>query len=139
MSLHGDSKAMNLALGSWVMVGVCLGLLITPAVCRRFGSFRVCCVCLVVDVFAILLMLIPDITIHTMYLARFLVGFFEACWEVSSERRKGIGFDQKDVGQGASHGKFRAAPSKKQARFSESALTLRNKGKRGLLGTPLCF
>eukprot|EP00913_Durusdinium_trenchii_P009500 g8929.t1 len=37
VSLPGDKgqNAMNLALGSWVMVGVCLGLPLTPWACRR--------------------------------------------------------------------------------------------------------
>ena len=38
--------------------------------------------------------------------------------------------------RGASHEKFHAAPSKKQACFLEDALPLRNKGRGGLLRTP---
>mmetsp|Transcript_59905 Transcript_59905/g.110972 ORF Transcript_59905/g.110972 Transcript_59905/m.110972 type:complete len:460 (-) Transcript_59905:118-1497(-) len=78
VSLPGDSKAMNLALGSWVMVGVSLGLPITPWACRRFGIYRVCRVCVVIDALAILIMLWPNIDLRAMYFARFLVGFFEA-------------------------------------------------------------
>eukprot|EP00440_Ansanella_granifera_P000713 gb/GFBE01000771.1/.p1 GENE.gb/GFBE01000771.1/~~gb/GFBE01000771.1/.p1 ORF type:complete len:464 (+),score=69.95 gb/GFBE01000771.1/:1-1392(+) len=78
VSLPGNSKAMNLALGSWVMVGVCLGLPLTPCAFRAFGEFRVCAFCLVMDVIAMLLMTIPGITLHQIYAVRFLVGFFEA-------------------------------------------------------------
>jgi len=78
VSLPGNSKAMNLALGSWVMVGVCLGLPLTPWVCRTFGPFRVCVICLLIDLLVILLMLWPDISLHQIYAVRFLVGFFEA-------------------------------------------------------------
>merc|ERR1719230_256287 len=78
VSLPGDSKAMNLALGSWVMVGVCLGLPLTPWACRTFGPFRVCTVCVIIDVLVILLMLWPGITLQQIYFIRFLVGFFEA-------------------------------------------------------------
>jgi hypothetical protein len=75
---EGESKATNLALGSFVMVGVCLGLPITPWASRTFGAFRLCAVCVVLDFAAILLMLVPDISLHQIYFARFLVGFFEA-------------------------------------------------------------
>jgi len=78
VSLPGSSKAMNLALGSWVMVGVSLGLPITPWLCRKFGVFRVCTICVVVDFVVILMMLIPGITLPQIYFVRFLVGFFEA-------------------------------------------------------------
>mmetsp|Transcript_17106 Transcript_17106/g.39896 ORF Transcript_17106/g.39896 Transcript_17106/m.39896 type:complete len:467 (-) Transcript_17106:32-1432(-) len=78
VSLPGDSKAMNLALGSFVMIGVSLGLPITPWACRKFGIYRVCRVCVVIDALAILLMLWPNIDLRVMYVARFLVGFFEA-------------------------------------------------------------
>eukprot|EP00434_Breviolum_minutum_P007004 symbB.v1.2.006181.t1/scaffold367.1/size382069/14 len=67
---------MNLALGSWVMVGVCLGLPLTPW--ATFGEFNVVVVCTVLDVIAMLLMTIPGITLHQIYAVRFLVGFFEA-------------------------------------------------------------
>jgi len=69
---------MNLALGCWVMVGVCIGLPLTPWACRTWGASRVCAVCLVIDVIAILLMMWPGITLHQIYAVRFLVGFFEA-------------------------------------------------------------
>jgi len=75
---EGTSKATNLALGSFVTVGVCLGLPITPWASRTFGPFRLCCVCVVLDFLAILLMLVPNISLHQIYFARFLVGFFEA-------------------------------------------------------------
>ena len=78
VSLPGNSKAMNLALGSWVMVGVCLGLPLTPWACRTFGGFNVVIVCTVLDVIAMLLMTVPGITLHQIYAVRFLVGFFEA-------------------------------------------------------------
>jgi len=78
VSMPGESKAMNLALGSWVMVGVCLGLPLTPWACRTFGVFRVCAVCVVIDFLAILLMLYPGITLQQIYVVRFLCGFFEA-------------------------------------------------------------
>ena len=78
VSLPGNSKAMNLALGSWVMVGVCLGLPLTPWACRTFGEFNVVIVCTILDVIAMLLMTVPGITIHQIYAVRFLVGFFEA-------------------------------------------------------------
>lgn len=78
VSLPGNSKAMNLALGSWVMVGVCLGLPLTPWACRTFGAFRVCAVCMLIDVLVIMLMLWPDLTLRQIYAVRFLVGFFEA-------------------------------------------------------------
>eukprot|EP00448_Togula_jolla_P016415 CAMPEP_0170586306 /NCGR_PEP_ID=MMETSP0224-20130122/9680_1 /TAXON_ID=285029 /ORGANISM="Togula jolla, Strain CCCM 725" /LENGTH=488 /DNA_ID=CAMNT_0010909855 /DNA_START=1 /DNA_END=1467 /DNA_ORIENTATION=+ len=78
VSLPGDSKAMNLALGSWVMVGVCLGLPVTPWACRTFGAFRTCSVCVVIDLFVILLMLYPHKSMQQIYAVRFLVGFFEA-------------------------------------------------------------
>mmetsp|Transcript_56868 Transcript_56868/g.144180 ORF Transcript_56868/g.144180 Transcript_56868/m.144180 type:complete len:538 (+) Transcript_56868:21-1634(+) len=74
----GRSKAMNLALGSWVMVGVCLGLPLTPWACRTWGVFQVCFVCVIIDLIVILLMLVPGISIVQIYLVRFLVGFFEA-------------------------------------------------------------
>lgn len=75
---EGESKATNLALGSFVMVGVCLGLPITPWASRTFGAYRLCAVCVVLDFLAILLMLVPDISLRQIYFARFLVGFFEA-------------------------------------------------------------
>lgn len=78
VSLKGDSKAMNLALCSSVMVGVCLGLPLTPWACRKFGSFKVCVVCMIIDLIVILLMLWPEITLQQIYAVRFLVGFFEA-------------------------------------------------------------
>jgi len=78
VSLPGNSKAMNLALGSWVMVGVCVGLPVTPWACRTFGVFRLCSVCVVIDFLAILLMLWPGIGLRQIYAVRFLVGFFEA-------------------------------------------------------------
>ncbi|CAE8613684.1 unnamed protein product [Polarella glacialis] len=78
VSLPGNSKAMNLALGSWVMVGVSIGLPLTPWACRTFGEFRVCSFCVVMDFLAMLLMLYPDIQLHQIYAVRFLVGFFEA-------------------------------------------------------------
>eukprot|EP00929_Paragymnodinium_shiwhaense_P013558 TRINITY_DN121408_c0_g1_i1.p1 TRINITY_DN121408_c0_g1~~TRINITY_DN121408_c0_g1_i1.p1 ORF type:complete len:508 (+),score=65.75 TRINITY_DN121408_c0_g1_i1:129-1652(+) len=78
VSLPGNSKAMNLAMGSWVMVGVCLGLPLTPWACRTFGAFRVVVVCVVIDLLVILLMLTPNITLKQIYFVRFLVGFFEA-------------------------------------------------------------
>jgi len=74
----GSSKAMNLALGSWVMVGVCVGLPLTPWACRTWGVFQVCSVCVLVDVVAIVMMLWPGITLQQIYAVRFLVGFFEA-------------------------------------------------------------
>ena len=40
---------------------------------------------------------------------------------------------------GASHEKFHAAPSKKQASLLEGALPLRNKGNGAFLEPPLCF
>ena len=43
----------------------------------------------------------------------------------------------RDGPKGASHEKFHAAPSKKQACFLEGSPPLRNKGKRDLLRTPL--
>ena len=78
VSLPGNSKAMNLALGSWVMVGVCLGLPLTPWACRTFGEYNVVIVCTLLDVMAMLLMTVPGITLHQIYAVRFLVGFFEA-------------------------------------------------------------
>ncbi|CAJ1357097.1 unnamed protein product [Effrenium voratum] len=78
VSLPGNSKAMNLALGSWVTMGVCLGLPLTPWACRTFGEFNVVVVCTVLDVIAMLLMTVPGITLHQIYAVRFLVGFFEA-------------------------------------------------------------
>jgi len=78
VSLKGNSKAMNLALGSWVTVGVCVGLPVTPWACRTWGVYRVCVFCLVIDIVAILLMMWPGITLHQIYAVRFLVGFFEA-------------------------------------------------------------
>jgi len=69
---------MNLALGSWVMVGVCVGLPVTPWACRTWGVYRVCVFCLVIDILVILLMMWPGITLHQIYAIRFLVGFFEA-------------------------------------------------------------
>eukprot|EP00439_Symbiodinium_sp_Y106_P036572 s5173_g4.t1 len=78
VSLPGNSKAMNLALGSWVMVGVCLGLPLTPWACRTFGEFYVVIVCTILDVIAMLLMTVPGISLHQIYAVRFLVGFFEA-------------------------------------------------------------
>eukprot|EP00927_Polykrikos_kofoidii_P078067 TRINITY_DN74947_c0_g1_i1.p1 TRINITY_DN74947_c0_g1~~TRINITY_DN74947_c0_g1_i1.p1 ORF type:complete len:504 (+),score=64.71 TRINITY_DN74947_c0_g1_i1:239-1750(+) len=78
MTLPGDSNAMNLALGSWVLAGVSLGLAVTPCICKKFGVFRVCLVFTLIDLFCILLMLIPDMPLQGLYLARFLVGFFEA-------------------------------------------------------------
>jgi len=78
VSLKGNSKAMNLALGSWVTVGVCVGLPVTPWACRTWGAYRVCVFCLVIDVLVILLMMWPGITLHQIYVVRFLVGFFEA-------------------------------------------------------------
>jgi len=78
ISLPGDSKAENFLLGSWVMVGVCCGLPITPWVCRRFGSFRVCSICVVIDLVVILFVLWPEMTMHQFYAVRFAVGFFEA-------------------------------------------------------------
>jgi len=78
VSLEGNSKAMNLALGSWVTAGVCLGLPLTPWACRSFGAFRVFAACLVIDLTAILLMMWPGITVEKIYVVRFLVGFFEA-------------------------------------------------------------
>jgi len=78
VSLPGNSKAMNLSLGCWVMVGVCIGLPLTPWACRTWGASRVCAVCLVLDIIAILLMIWPGITLHQIYAVRFLVGFFEA-------------------------------------------------------------
>jgi len=78
VSLPGSSKAMNLALGSWVMVGVCLGLPITPWLCRTFGVFQVCSICVLVDFVVILMMMWPGISLPQIYFVRFLVGFFEA-------------------------------------------------------------
>ncbi|CAK9026726.1 unnamed protein product [Durusdinium trenchii] len=80
VSLPGDKgqNAMNLALGSWVMVGVCLGLPLTPWACRMFGEFNVVAVCTLLDVVAMLLMTIPGISLHQIYAVRFMVGFFEA-------------------------------------------------------------
>ncbi|CAE7730434.1 AKT1 [Symbiodinium sp. CCMP2592] len=78
VSLPGNSKAMNLALGSWVMVGVCLGLPLTPWACRTFGEFYVVIVCTILDVIAMLLMTVPGISLYQIYAVRFLVGFFEA-------------------------------------------------------------
>jgi len=78
VSLPGNSKAMNLALGCWVMVGVCVGLPLTPWACRTWGAARVCAVCLVIDVIAIVLMMWPGITLQQIYAVRFIVGFFEA-------------------------------------------------------------
>lgn len=78
VTLPGDSKAQNLGLGSCVMIGVCLGLPLTPWACRTFGSFRVCVVCLLIDFLVVLLMLWPEITINQIYAVRILVGFFEA-------------------------------------------------------------
>ncbi|CAE7904859.1 AKT1 [Symbiodinium microadriaticum] len=78
VSLPGDSKATNLALGSFVMIGVSLGLPLTPWACRTFGEFNVVIVCTILDVIAMLLMTVPGITIHQIYAVRFLVGFFEA-------------------------------------------------------------
>eukprot|EP00932_Pfiesteria_piscicida_P011018 SRR837773.22095.p1 GENE.SRR837773.22095~~SRR837773.22095.p1 ORF type:complete len:473 (-),score=104.03 SRR837773.22095:78-1388(-) len=69
---------MNLALGSWVMVGVCLGLPITPWACRTFGVFQVCSFCVLIDFLVILMMLWPGISLPQIYFVRFLVGFFEA-------------------------------------------------------------
>merc|ERR1740121_1603967 len=60
------------------MVGVCVSLPLTPWACRTFGAFRVCVVCIVIDLIAILMMLWPGITIEQIYAVRFLVGFFEA-------------------------------------------------------------
>lgn len=78
VSWQGNSKAMNLALGSWVMVGVCLGLPITPWACKTWGIFRLVKACVVIDFLAILLMLWPSIGLWNIYFVRFLVGFFEA-------------------------------------------------------------
>jgi hypothetical protein len=78
VSLQGNSKAMNLALGSWVMVGVCLGLPLTPWACKTWGIFHVCKACVLIDFLAILLMLWPGIGLRQIYFVRFLVGFFEA-------------------------------------------------------------
>merc|ERR1740123_420651 len=69
---------MNLALGSWVMVGVCVGLCCTPTICRMFGIYHVCVVCIVIDILMVLGMLWPDISLPQIYFIRFLVGFFEA-------------------------------------------------------------
>eukprot|EP00419_Tripos_fusus_P012984 CAMPEP_0172668748 /NCGR_PEP_ID=MMETSP1074-20121228/9252_1 /TAXON_ID=2916 /ORGANISM="Ceratium fusus, Strain PA161109" /LENGTH=474 /DNA_ID=CAMNT_0013485433 /DNA_START=75 /DNA_END=1499 /DNA_ORIENTATION=+ len=78
VSLPGNSKAMNLALGCWVMLGVCIGLPFTPWACRTWGASTVCAVCLVIDLVAILLMTWPGIKIQQIYAIRFVVGFFEA-------------------------------------------------------------
>jgi len=78
VSLPGNSKAMNLALGSFVTLGVCVGLPLTPWACRTWGVSQVCAVCVVIDILVILMMLWPNITISHIYFVRFLVGFFEA-------------------------------------------------------------
>lgn len=78
VSLPGDSKASNLSLGSWVMVGVTLSLPITPWATNTFGGYRLCAVCILIDIVVILLMLIPSLGLYEIYVVRFLVGFFEA-------------------------------------------------------------
>lgn len=78
VSLPGDSKAANMALGTWVILGVCVGLPIVPRACKKFGTFKVVQVCIIADLLAICLMLYPGVTVHQIYAARFLVGFFES-------------------------------------------------------------
>jgi len=60
------------------MIGVCLGLPITPWACKTFGEFNVVFVCVILDILAMLLMAVPGITLHQIYAVRFMVGFFEA-------------------------------------------------------------
>lgn len=78
ISLPGESKAANMALGSFVIMGVCLGIPFVPRACKKFGTFNVVRVCIILDLFSICMMLWPGVTVHQIYAARFLVGFVEA-------------------------------------------------------------